>query len=74
MVDSLYYSRFLEDRRAGKAYSEIGEFFVQLLQERLGYRIVFDRTSSDAPWWAYPGEIDFLYNRIVILERSAGTG
>jgi hypothetical protein len=74
VVDSLYYSRFLEDRRAGKAYSEIGEFFVQLLQERLGYRIVFDRTSSDAPWWAYPGEIDFLYNRIVILERSAGTG
>ena len=68
VVDSLYYGRFLEDDRAGRAYPEIRAFFTRLLDERLGYRIVFDPTSPEAPVWVYPREIDFLHNRIVILE------
>jgi hypothetical protein len=68
-VDSLYYCRFLEGP-AGEAYYEIKEFFTNLLKERLGYGIIFDRTSQEAPFWAYPREIDSLHNRIVILERS----
>jgi hypothetical protein len=74
VVDSLYYGRFLGDGAAGKSYSEIKEFFADLLEERLRYHIIFDRTSPEAPVWAYPRQIDNLDNRIVILERSPARG
>jgi hypothetical protein len=70
VVDSLYYGRFLGDRREAKAYPEMKEFFTRLFGERLGYQVVFDRTSPASPSWAYPRQIDFLHNRIVVLERS----
>ena len=73
VVDSLYYNRFLGGRREAKAYPEMKEFFTRLLDERLGYEIVFDRTSPNVPAWAYPRQIDFLHNRIVVLERSPAT-
>jgi hypothetical protein len=70
VVDSLYYGRFLEDGGVGESYSEIRQFFADLLEEHLGYHIVFDRTSEAAPAWAYPREIDILHNRIVVLARA----
>jgi hypothetical protein len=70
VIDSLYFGRFLEGRTVGAAECDIGQFFTDLLEGRLGYRVVFDRTSQDVPSWAYPRAIDFLHNRIVVLERS----
>lgn len=69
VVDSLYFGRFLEHRAVGDTDCDVGEFFTDLLEERLGYAIVFDRTSREIPVWAYPRVIDFLHNRIVVLER-----
>jgi hypothetical protein len=70
VVDSLYYGRFVEKGGVGQGYSQITKFFADLLDERLGYRIVFDRTSEEAPVWAYPRQIDVLHNRIIVLVRS----
>lgn len=74
VVDSLYFDRFLERRSVGESDCDIGTFFSDLLDERLGYDIVFDRTSEDIPVWAYPRVIDFLHNRIVVLERAQQAG
>ena len=70
VIDSLYFDRFLERRAVGASECDIGQFFRDLLEERLGYRIMFDGTSQDVPIWAYPRDIDFLHNRIVVLERA----
>lgn len=69
-VDSLYTSRFQEGTRIGELYPTMGRFFATLLDEELGYRIVFDRASPETPAWAYPSEIDFLNNRLTVLERE----
>jgi 4-amino-4-deoxy-L-arabinose transferase-like glycosyltransferase len=73
VVDSIYFNLFLSEQRSDETDTKIRAFFTDLLGGRLGYHIVFDRTSRDGPVWAYPGTIDFLHNRIVVLERS-GTG
>lgn len=70
VVDSLYFDRFLERRAVGAADCDMRKFFMDLLDERLGYDVVFDRTSQHIPVWAYPRVIDFLHNRVVVLARS----
>ncbi len=67
-LNSLYYKRFA-NRRTRAAYPEVNAFFVALLEESMPYRIVFDRSTPRYPWWLYPRAIDFLKNRMVILER-----
>jgi hypothetical protein len=44
-------------------------YFMDLLAERYPYRVVFDLASPAIPGWIYPREIDFLRNRITILQR-----
>jgi hypothetical protein len=70
VVDSLYFDRFVAVQEGIEHYPEIKSFFGDLLAERLGYRIVFDQSSPGVPDWAYPHEIDFLHNRIVVLRRN----
>jgi hypothetical protein len=69
-VNSLYYHRFTSER-GRRLYPEIASFFVDLLCERLGYKIVFDQQSPPLPWWFYPRPVDFLENRTVILARAS---
>jgi len=69
-VDSKYYSRFLDDDVAARGYQNVHDFFADLLANRLGYHIVFDGTSQSSPQWLYPQDIDFVDNRIVILQRD----
>jgi hypothetical protein len=51
-------------------HAQVGAFFSDLLHGRLPYRVVYDRQSPRPPAWVYPRSIDFLHNRIVILERT----
>ncbi len=44
-------------------------YFSSLLEGRYPYRIVFDLQSPPVPDWIYPKSIDFLENRITILQR-----
>ena len=60
-VDSRAYNG-LQDG-AAKAY------YTSLLAGRYPYRIVFDLESPPTPEWVYPRDIDFLQNRITILQR-----
>jgi hypothetical protein len=41
------------------------------LDEEMDYEIAYDGVSIDTPPWLYPREIDFLENRITILQRRA---
>ena len=44
-------------------------FYTSLLDGRFSYKIVFDLQSPPVPHWIYPKDIDFLENRITILQR-----
>ncbi len=72
-IDSLYFDRFLGGDGAAD-YPGVYSYFNDLLSGRLGYRIVYDRSSDEWPRWLYPGEIKVLENRMVILRRASGTG
>ena len=69
-VTSLDYARY--DTRLGQLYPEMRSFYSGLLAGELGYRPVFDRKSGPAPRLLYPQTIDFLDNRIVVMERAPG--
>lgn len=48
-------------------FPEINRYYANLLEERYGCRIVFDRKSHAPPEWAYPKRIDSLAKRMVIM-------
>jgi hypothetical protein len=68
-LDSLYTDRYLFDDE-GELYPEMRAYLKDLYAEKLGYRIVLDRASAGSPRWLYPREMDFVDNRLVILQRD----
>jgi hypothetical protein len=55
-------------------YESLGDrhiktYYEDLLAGRFPYDIVFDLQSPPIPEWVYPRNIDFLNNRITILQR-----
>ena len=68
-VNSFYYGRFTEGA-AGQTYPHIRRHFQKLLDGAYPYRIVFDEKTQSPPWWVYPKHIDFLKNRMIILESD----
>ena len=69
-IDSLYYSRFIDDESLiANYYPTMGRFFIDLLNEKYPYKIVFDKETKVTPIWIYPREIDFLANRMTILKK-----
>jgi hypothetical protein len=65
-VDSRYYLRFM----ANPYYPSMDQFFMELLDEKYGYEIVFAKGTNEVPGWIYPRDIDFLENQITILRRK----
>ncbi|HRJ70728.1 MAG TPA: glycosyltransferase family 39 protein [Terrimicrobiaceae bacterium] len=47
------------------------EFYRQLIEGELGYRVVFAGETEPLPVWVYPQRTEFLINRITILERAS---
>jgi hypothetical protein len=68
-VDSLYADRYLYAEE-GELYPEMRAYFADLYAAKLGYHIVLDRSSRGSPRWLYPREMDFVDNRIVVLQRD----
>ena len=71
-IDSLEYDRFFSAIEA-EHYPEVRRYFEDLLAERSDYAIVFDAVNPDVPSWIYPRQIDFLKNRMTILQRQAAS-
>jgi hypothetical protein len=69
-IDSLEYQRFFSAVEA-EYYPEVRRYYEDLLAERSGYAIVFDAVNPEVPWWIYPRDIDFLENRMTILQPQA---
>jgi hypothetical protein len=63
-IDSLIYD--------GLTPGPVRSYFTDLIAGHYPYRIVFDLPSPPCPVWIYPRKIDFLQNRITILERIGG--
>jgi hypothetical protein len=74
VIDALYYERFTSSGPRQALYPSMQRFFGDLMEERLGYRIVFDRTTAPVPAWVYPKKPDFQQNRITVLARAAMVG
>lgn len=70
VIDSLYYQRFLERISERQIFPHITRHFEKLLNGGYPYRIVFDENMQPPPWWVYPQTIDFLENRVTILESD----
>ena len=68
-INSLEYKGFINGDK-GKYYPSIKTYFINLLEEKYPYKIVFDRTSYQGPWWVYPKDILFLDNRMTIFKRN----
>lgn len=68
-IDSLSYQHFFYSYYK-REYPKINLFFNDLLNERLGYKIIFDAQSSPVSLWLYPQNIDFLDNRITIFTKK----
>jgi hypothetical protein len=69
-IDSLEYDRFFSADEA-EYYPEVRRYYDDLLGGDLGYARVFDAVNPAGPWWVYPREIDFLENRMTVLQREA---
>jgi Dolichyl-phosphate-mannose-protein mannosyltransferase len=69
-IDSLEYDRFFSAVES-EYYPEVRRYYEDLLREDLGYARVFDAVNPEVPWWVYPRQIDFLENRMTILQREA---
>jgi hypothetical protein len=63
-IDSLVYGAL--------SPSPVKAYFDDLLAGHYPYRILFDLSSPPDPVWMYPRKIDFLQNRITILQRIGG--
>ena len=58
------------------SYESLGDqhikaYYADLFAGRYPYDIVFDLQSPPFPDWVYPRSIDFLQNRITILQKRA---
>ena len=71
-INWLFYHEFMSGQGA-QNFPEIRQFYNDLLNEKTPYRIIFDRETEPAPWWAYPKDMDFLKSRITIFERGDQT-
>ncbi len=49
---------------------EAQRFYAALDRGDLGYRKVFEAQARPAAWWAYPAALDFVPERMVILQRE----
>jgi 4-amino-4-deoxy-L-arabinose transferase-like glycosyltransferase len=67
-INSLYYERFFENDNLKILYPEINQFFTKLIGEEYSYKRIFDQESKIPAIWAYPQNIDFLYNRTIIFK------
>lgn len=72
VTNSNYFGRFLEPGLRSDLYPSVRDYYRQLLEEQLGYEITLDVSTPAPPPWAYPRKIDFLENRLVVLERTRG--
>jgi hypothetical protein len=45
-------------------------YYEDHLEQKLGYRIVFDAVSRQVPVWSYPQHLDFVPDRMTILKKS----
>ena len=71
-INSLFYHEFMSGQ-AAQNFPEVVQFYNDLLNEKTPYRIIFDRETEPAPWWAYPKDMDFLKSHITIFERADQT-
>ena len=69
-INSFEYNSFFSGIEA-EHYPEVRRYYENLLAERSDYAIVFDAVNPEVPLWIYPREIDFLENRMTILQREA---
>ena len=46
------------------------QYYEDHLEQKLGYRIVFDVISREVPVWSYPQHLDFVPDRMTILKKS----
>lgn len=53
---------------------DVQRFYGLLDAEQLGYRKVYERRCRPRAWWSYPAGIDFLVERMVILQRATESG
>ena len=63
-LDSIVYS--------GLTAGPVKSYFLDILAGRYPYRIVFDLHNPPVPGWIYPRQLDFVENRITILQRIGG--
>ncbi len=49
----------------------VREFYNQLDREELGYKKTYERTARKPSWWMYPQGIDFIPERMIILQKNA---
>jgi hypothetical protein len=63
-MDSLVYNSLSQ--------GPIRSYFTDMLAGLYPYRIVFDLQNPPSPGWIYPRQIDFLENRVTILQRIGG--
>lgn len=40
-----------------------------LFDEKSGYRVVFDGSSPELPWWVYPRYTEFIRNRLTVWKK-----
>ena len=71
VTNSNFYGRFQGAGDRARLYPEVRAYFSQLLSGRLGYTVIVDQRALSAPCWAYPQNIDFLDNRLVVLKSDA---
>jgi hypothetical protein len=69
VAGSIYYNRFSQPVFEQR-YPSVKQFFSTLVEAASPYKVVFDQASEKPPFWVYPREIDWVDNRITILERS----
>jgi hypothetical protein len=70
VINSLHYEYFFRSVHMQANYPTILSYYQYLLNEETEYKIVFDETTAPSPWYIYPKNVDFLYNRVTVLKRS----
>jgi len=48
----------------------VDQYYLDLIAEKMPYRVVYDAQSMTPPAWSYPQEIEYLKNRFTVLERK----
>lgn len=69
ILGSTYYRRFSEPTFAA-LYPMMNQFFADVVQQPAPYKTVFDQASKTPPFWIYPRQIEWVDNRITVLQRQ----